>query len=36
MGEIKIYNFAFANLIAYKKPELAYFYQRDSYTFLPG
>lgn len=34
MGEIKLYNFMFANLMAYKKPELAYIYLRDSYTFF--
>lgn len=36
MGEIKLYNFVFADLMAYKKPELAYIYLRDSYTLLPG
>lgn len=36
MEKINLYNFVFANLMAYKKLELAYIYLRDSYTFLPG
>lgn len=36
MEKVNLYNFVFANRMAYKKLELAYIYLRGSYTFLRG